>query len=117
MWFTSKQLQTDALRRVMRRSRNWLEVEMMEILTGLMEDFELESISFCVNDLIPILSKSGFKSLRQAILKVLRDDWQLSPMTNAFPYTRYMILSDGTMVTGESKGRYDNFTRSSLPGP
>ena len=116
MWFTANQLQTDALRRVMRRSRNWLEVEMMEILTGLMEDFELESISFCVNDLIPILSKSGFKISRQAILKVLRDDWQLAPMTNAFPYTRYMILSDGTMVTGESKGRYYNITRSNLPG-
>ncbi len=117
MWFTAKQLQTEALRRVMRRSRNWLEVEMMEILTGLMEDFELENISFCVNDLIPILSKSGFKISRQAILKVLRDDWQLAPMTNAFPYARYMILSDGTMVTGEAKGRYYNISRSNLPGP
>jgi len=101
----------------MRRSRNWLEVEMMEILTGLMEDFELESISFCVNDLIPILSKSGYKISRQAILKVLRDEWDLAPAGNTFAYTKYTMLNDGTMVTGEAKGRYYTINRKEMNDP
>jgi hypothetical protein len=114
MWFTSSQIRTEALQRVIRRSRNWLEVEMSEILLGIMDDFEKDEIGICINDLIPYLTKSGYRISRPAIIKVLRENWNIEPVGNTHQYTRYTLSSDGSITPLQAKGRYYKITREKL---
>ena len=114
MWFSASQIRTAALQRVVRRSRNWLELEMAEILVGLMDDFEQEEIQFCINDIIPVLSRSGFRVARTAIKKVLKECWQLTPMHQPARYNRLMYLSDGSLHKTSEKGRYFEVSRTFL---
>jgi hypothetical protein len=114
MWFTTNQISTEALQRVKRRSRNWLEVEMSEILLGLLDDFELNEICLCVYDLIPYLIKAGHRIARTAIIKVLRDRWEIQPVQNSHQYTRYALSNDGTITPVHGKGRYYKVTRKSI---
>jgi hypothetical protein len=114
MWFTVKQIRTEALNRVVRRSRNWLEVEMSEIILGLMDDFELEEVCMCVNDMIPFLIKSGYRVSRSNILKVLKEHWKLTPVNQASTYKRFKYSHDSVIDGVKSKGRYYRIDRSVL---
>jgi hypothetical protein len=114
MWFSASQIRTAALQRVVRRSRNWLELEMAEILVGLMDDFEQEEIQFCINDVIPVLSRSGFRVARTAIKKVVKECWQLTPMHQPTRYNRLMYLSDGSLHKASAQGRYFEVSRTFL---
>ena len=114
MWFTKQQIKTEALRRVVRRSRNWLELEMSEILISLMDDFELDEICVCVNDLIPYLIKAGHRISRIVIIKVLKEHWKIEPVSNTHQYTRYVICNDGSVVPVSAKGRYYRVEKSKL---
>ena len=55
MWFNPKLLETDALRKIIRNNRNRLEIEMGELLLDIMANMNVESVSFCLNDIIPLL--------------------------------------------------------------
>jgi hypothetical protein len=114
MWFSASQIRTEALQRVIRRSRNWLEVEMAVILIGIMDDYELEEIQFCINDLIPYLIKSGYRASRQAIIKVLKENWNIEPVHNTHQYTRYAMLSDGSVTSVLAKGRFYKVSRAEI---
>ena len=114
MWFSVSQIKTEALQRVIRRSRNWLEVEMLEILIGLMDGFELEEICVCVNDMIPYLIKSGYRISRTSIIKVLREEWNIEPVGNTHKYTRYALGNDGSITPMQAKGRYYRVEKNKL---
>ena len=114
MWFTNQQIRTEALQRVIRRSRSWLEVEMSEILIGLMDDFDLNEICFCVNDLIPFLIKSGYRVSRTNIKKVLKDIWKVTPIHQPTRYQRLSYLPDGGIHQVSAQGRYYQIARSLL---
>lgn len=60
MWFAPKLLETDALRKIIRSNR--LEVEMTELLLDIMVGMEVESVSFCLDDLMPLLASSQVKA-------------------------------------------------------
>ena len=105
MWFSSKQIRTEALRRVIRRSRNWLEVELSEILIGIMDDHELEQIQLCINDIIPFLTRAGYRATRSQIKQILREIWKISPASNASTYKRIVYLQDGSTHAVSAKGR------------
>ena len=55
MWFAPKRLETDALRKIVRSNRNRLEIEMAELLLDIMASVGVSSVSFCLNDIIPLL--------------------------------------------------------------
>ena len=114
MWFTAQQIKTDALQRVIRRSRNWLEVEMAEIIMGIMDDFEKNEICICVNDLIPYLTKAGHRISRPGIIKVLRENWKIEPINNTLQYTRYALGNDGSIIPIQAKGRYYKVNRNKI---
>ena len=54
MWFAPKRLETDALRKIVRSNRNRLEIEMAELLLDIMASVGVSSVSFCLNDIIPL---------------------------------------------------------------
>jgi hypothetical protein len=114
MWFTSQQIKTEALQKVIRRSRSWLEVEMSAILLGLMDNFELNEIHFCINDIIPFLTRSGFRATRSQIIKLLKEQWKISPINHVSTYKRIAYLPDGSTHQVSSKGRYYIINRAEL---
>ena len=80
MWFNPKLLETDALRKIIRSNRNRLEIEMGELLLDIMASVNVESVSFCLNDIIPLLVCSQVK---------VEKSWKLAPASNSLSYTTY----------------------------
>ena len=61
MWFNPSLLHTEALQRIIRSNRNRLEIEMSELLLDIMATMNVDSVSFCLNDLIVLLMHTQVK--------------------------------------------------------
>jgi len=107
LWFNSNLLQTEALLKVIRRSRNRLENEISSLLTTIMENKEVPEICFCINDLQDWLLKKGNRGIESFLIKkILQEEWKLKPCSNSLSYTRFGFLPDGSIGEDTSKGRY-----------
>ena len=89
MWFNPKRLETDALRKIIRSNRNRLEIEMAELLLDIMASVDVSSVSFCLNDIIPLLVCSQVKVEKSQVRKVVQECWKLAPASNSLSYTTY----------------------------
>lgn len=89
MWFNPKLLETDALWKIIRSNRNRLEIEMGELLLDIMASVNVESVSFCLNDIIPLLVCSQVKVEKSQVRKVVQECWKLTPASNSLSYTTY----------------------------
>ena len=87
---------------------------MSELLIGLMDDFNLDELCLCVNDLIPFLIKSGYRVSRSAIKKVLKENWKLSPVHQPTRYQRFIYTPYGNINQVSAKGRYYQVERSHI---
>jgi len=114
MWFSSSQIKTEALQKVIRRSRNWLEVEMAEILLGIMDDFGWDEVDMCINDIIPFLTKAGYRVNRVSIKKVFKEIWNINPIHQPIRYKRLAYFQDGSIQQVTSQGRFYKISRASL---
>ena len=89
MWFNPKLLETEALRKIIRSNRNRLEIEMAELLLDIMANINVESVSFCLNDIVPLLVCSQVKVDKSQVRKVVQECWKLTPAPNSLSYTTY----------------------------
>ena len=89
MWFNPKLLETEALRKIIRSNRNRLEIEMTELLLDIMASVGVSSVSFCLNDIIPLLVCSQVKVEKSQVRKVVQECWKLTPASNSLSYTTY----------------------------
>ena len=89
MWFNPKLLETEALRKIIRSNRNHLEIEMAELLLDIMASVGVGSVSFCLNDIIPLLVCSQVKVEKSQVRKVVQECWKLAPASNSLSYTTY----------------------------
>ena len=89
MWFAPKLIETEALRKIIRSNRNRLEIEMADLLLDIMAKMEVETVSFCLNDIIPLLVCSQVKAEKPQVRKVLQECWKLTPAPNGLTYTTY----------------------------
>ena len=58
MWFSPKQTETAALLKIIRCNKSKYEVEAAELIKEIMECMEIDSFSFCLNDLLILLNLS-----------------------------------------------------------
>ncbi len=91
MWFAPSLLHTEALRKIIRSNRNWLEIEMSELLLDIMAAMNTDSVSFCLNDLIVLLTLSQVKAEKHQVRKVVQECWKLTPAPNTLTYTTYQV--------------------------
>jgi hypothetical protein len=116
MWFNPKRLETDALRKIIRSNRNRLEIEMAELLLDIMASMDVESVSFCLNDIIPLLVCSQVKVEKSQVRKVVQECWKLTPASNSLSYTTYQC--DYSRECGYSPvkriGRYYTASKAQL---
>ncbi len=91
MWFAPSLLHTEALRKIIRSNRNRLEIEMSELLLDIMAAMNTDSVSFCLNDLIVLLTLSQVKAEKHQVRKVVQECWKLTPAPNTLTYTTYQV--------------------------
>ena len=114
MWFAPKLIETEALRKIIRSNRNRLEIEMADLLLDIMAKVEVETVSFCLHDIIPLLLCSQVKAEKPQVRKVLQECWKLSPAPNGLTYTTYVYGGDGRYHTRKDVGRYYTVTKRLL---
>lgn len=91
MWFNPILLYTAALQRIIRSNRNRLEIEILELILDIMESVGIESFSFCLNDMMPLLMNTQVKAEKHQVRKVVQDCWKLIPAHNTLTYTTYQV--------------------------
>ena len=73
MWFNPKLTHTAALQKIIRSNRNRLEIEMAELFLDIMSNMNVESVSFCLNDLMTLLIYSQVKAEKHQVRKVVQE--------------------------------------------
>jgi hypothetical protein len=107
MWFSPKLLETDALKKVIRRSRSKIELEILSVMTTIIENKDLTDISFCVNDVQNWLDNRKYSTVSSNNIKrIFQNEWKLEPTPNTYSYTRYWFAPDGGIYESQAKGRY-----------
>lgn len=116
MWFNPKLTHTAALQKIIRSNRNRLEIEMAELFLDIMSNMNVESVSFCLNDLMTLLIYSQVKAEKHQVRKVVQEVWKLTSAPNSLSYTAYEIspTRDCHYETKRKTGRFYTITKEQL---
>jgi hypothetical protein len=106
MWFSEKQLRTDALLRVIRNNRNKTETEILLLFKEIFDGSNSKEFSFTNKDLLELLGKNNPRLSRQSITAVLQQEWRLQPVNNSLSYQTYIYNSANELVQAHYTGRY-----------
>jgi hypothetical protein len=106
MWFSEKQLRTDALLRVIRNNRNKTETEILLLFKEIFDATNSKEISFTNKDLLELLKRSSPRLSRQNISAVLQNEWGLQPVNNSLSYQTYIYNAANELVPVHYTGRY-----------
>lgn len=110
MWFSPDELSTESLKRIKRRFRNKSESELLEIISEILDNHELEEFHFTNKDAIELLRSNNIR-LNRGEVKRLLDNWNLRIQDNAYNYTTYKYDSTGIIYQVSLKGRYYSINR------
>lgn len=109
MWFTPKQIETEALIRLKSNNKSLIEKEMIDVLEIVFEDRGIDVIQFQLQDLIVSMQNLNSRNLSSHRIKeILTQNWALYPVNSS--YTRYIVFPDGTISTSPHKGRFYELT-------
>jgi len=117
MWFTSKQLYTEALAKVVRGSKANMEKELAVLIQEKMEEFELEEIKFTIKELQTELKDGSWKASQHIIRDILNNKWKLEHNNTSYKmhYKTKVPGSDEWITNHElRKGRCYTFTKTFL---
>lgn len=62
---------------------------MAELFLDIMSNMNVESVSFCLNDLMTLLIYSQVKAEKHQVRKVVQEVWKLTSAPNSLSYTAY----------------------------
>lgn len=110
MWFTSSDIQTDALVNIVAKNKTYLEKELTEQLTEYLVDNDLEEIKFSLSDLHAILARVGLREPMVKVRELVTKKWNLESKNST--YHRYQNDESGRCQPFVTKGRHFTFTRS-----
>ena len=116
MWFSPKQTETAALLKIIRCNKSKYEVETAELIKEIMECMEIDSFSFCLNDLLILLNLSQVRIDKHWLRKIVTEDWKLAPAPNGLTYTTYLFAcnKERRFEPIRRVGRYYTITRKQL---
>lgn len=116
MWFSPKQTETAALLKIIRCNKSKYEVETAELIKEIMECMEIDSFSFCLNDLLILLNFSQVRIDKHWLRKIVTEDWKLIPAPNGLTYTTYLFAcnKERRFEPVRRVGRYYTITRKQL---
>ncbi len=111
MWFSERQLRTDALLRVIRNNRNKAETEILLLLKEIFEATNARELSFANKDILELLKKNVPRMSRYNISVVLQQEWGLQPVSNSLSYQTYLYNASNELVPVHYTGRYYTITQ------
>lgn len=116
MWFSPKQTETAALLKIIRCNKSKYEVEAAELIKEIMECMEIDSFSFCLNDLLILLNLSQVRIDKHWLREIVTEDWKLAPAPNGLTYTTYLFAcnKERRFEPIRRVGRYYTITRKQL---
>ena len=116
MWFAPKLTFTPALQRIIRNNRNKLELEMAELCLDIIEMNHVEEVSFCINDMMSLLSNTQCKYDKGQIRRIVQDIWKLTPVSNTLTYTTYQLSYNTPLYYSPIRrtGRFYTITKEQL---
>ena len=117
MWFDPKLIDTEALQKIIRANRNRVELELAELLLDIMVIRNVDTVDFCLNDIICLFDYQRVKADRTSLRKVVQDCWKLRPAPNSLSYTAYQIsvsTNEPAYVETRRVGRFYTVTRQML---
>lgn len=114
MWFTKEQIFTEALTKLVKGNKTYLNKEIEEILIDDFIKYEVDELKYSLSDLVEILSKNNIRVSTSKISEVLKNYFNLASSNGS--YTKYYLSlnpSSGDYFTNESKqkGRYFTFRK------
>ena len=116
MWFDPKLTNTPALQKIIRSNRNRLEIELSELILDIMDSVGIDSFSFCLNDVIPLLINTQVKVEKHQVRKVVQECWKLTPAINTLTYTTYQLdyTQQCHYLSVKKTGRFYTVTKKQL---
>jgi hypothetical protein len=114
MWFTSSQIETEALLRVKQSNKTSIEKELATILLNEIEQYGLDSISFTNADLLNLLKESNIRATQHQISSLLKDKWHLEPNKTPSTYIKFSLSQyrdDFINNEEKCKGRFYTFKK------
>lgn len=117
MWFDPKLIDTEVLQKIIRANRNRVELELAELLLDIMVIRNVDTVDFCLNDIICLFDYQRVKADRTSLRKVVQDCWKLRPAPNSLSYTAYQIsvsTNEPAYVETRRVGRFYTVTRQML---
>lgn len=104
MWFTRTQIETDALKKLVRGTKLSIEKELIFLLEDLFEDFETDEICLSFSDLSEIFNNSRIRITRKDIRRIVVEKWEISTENSSYKMY-YKAINPGT---GEWEVEYEN---------
>lgn len=117
MWFAPGLIDTDALQKIIRANRNRVELELAELLLDIMVTRNVDTVDFCLNDILCLFDYQRVKADRTSLRKVVQDCWKLRPAPNSLSYTAYQTgvpPNEPAYVENRRVGRFYTVTRQML---
>lgn len=113
MWFRTELLTTDALRKIINHNRNKTENEMIQIITEIMDSERVDTMHFCIVDMVSMLEIRGIRSEHSHIRRILQNNWELCP-SEPRHYTVFCISYENTIEQSFKIGRCYTMTKTKL---
>lgn len=104
MWFRHDLLITDALRKIILYNRSKVEIEMLSIISEIVQIKKLDNFRFSIGDMINMLAIRQFKVEGGQIRKILQNKWELQPEPPTY-YTSYYIAYDDEILEKKKTSR------------
>ncbi len=114
MWFRPSLIATTALRNMVSHNRGKMESEMIQIITDILAQKQLDEYKFCISDMAHMLEMRGHKVEHTFVRRILQQNWHLRP-SEPQNYTSERLSLDGSLFTSPpSTGRCYTVTREMI---
>lgn len=100
----------------MSNSRSRLELDMAELFYDIMDALHIDSLSFCISDLIPLFDYHHIEMEKSQVRRILKESWRLPHAENALSYSTYIIdrNNDTGYVEVRRIGRFYTVSRDNI---
>jgi hypothetical protein len=102
MWFRHSLLVTDALRKIVMYNRGKVEIEILNIISEIMQIKQIEEYQFAINDMLDMVKRTSISTEAGQIRKILQERWKLKPKPPTY-YTAYVFGYSGEILSLPNK--------------
>lgn len=104
MWFRHDLLVTDTLRKIIQYNRSKVEIEILNIISEIMQVKQLDVFRFCIGDMNNMLQLRQLKVEGGQIRKILQSKWELQPQEPTY-YTAFYFAYDDEILEKRKTSR------------